>query len=152
MKLTPWSVASAFALALLASTAMAADKNVPAMSLGGQPLVKCQDNGDGTCSLLATTIVYRGEATARSLVITLGGTAQDLMAANATRSGFEVQNQSNDNCYIRSKGSAGATVATADQNSLLIYPGQWITPNHISFNAYSIICPTTGDLIYAREW
>lgn len=110
----------------------------------------CYAKGDGTCTPAAGLVF--AEATNRSGTITTGGVAQDLMAANANRQGWEFQNQSTDNCYIRSKGPNGTTVASADQNSILIYPGQYFSPAHISLYAYSVICPTTGDIFYSREW
>lgn len=97
-------------------------------------------------------VVITDSAVNRSTTITAGGTAQTLLPVNATRLGWEIENQSNDNCYIRSMGPLGTTVATTDQNSLLIYPGQDMTPSHVSSYALSIVCPTTGDKIYAREW
>ena len=95
---------------------------------------------------------FIGEATSRSGTITAGGTAQDLMAANSTRHGWEIQNQSTGNLYVRSKGAAGTTVATADQNAILIPPGGYYAPPHVTQNAISIIGPVTGQAFYAREW
>jgi hypothetical protein len=95
---------------------------------------------------------FIGEATSRSGAITTGGTPQDLMAANASRHGWEIQNQSTANLYVRSKGAAGTTVATADQNSILIPPGGYYASPHVTLNALSIIGSATGQAFYAREW
>lgn len=95
---------------------------------------------------------FIGEATSRSGTIATGGTAQDLMAANTSRHGWEVQNQSTGNLYVRSKGSAGTTLATADQNAILIPPGGYYAPPHVSSYALSIIGSATGQAFYAREW
>jgi hypothetical protein len=87
--------------------------------------------------------------TSRSGTIAVGGAAQPLMAANTSRHGYALQNQSTANLYVNCLATA-----TQDNNSLLITPGQlYETPsNHTPTGACSIIGPTTGQTFYAREF
>ena len=91
-------------------------------------------------------------ATSRSSTVTTGGTAQDLMPANAARNGWCIQNQSTGDLRIRSKGSAGSNVATLDQNSLLLPAGAYYEAPHASPHAFSVIGATTGQAFFATEW
>ena len=100
-----------------------------------------------------TVQAMQADASSRSGAIATGGAAQDFMAANATRRGWEIQNQSSGNLWVRSKGTAGASVATQDQNSLLIPAGALYTADaHVTPNALSIIGVAAGQAFYAREW
>lgn len=92
------------------------------------------------------------DATSASGTITLGGTAQEFMAANAARKGWAIENQSADYIYVRSRGAGGVTNATQDQDSVRIAPGQMYIPPYTSVNAQSVIGPTTGQAFWAREW
>jgi hypothetical protein len=84
----------------------------------------------------------------RSSTITAGGTAKVLAAANTSRKGFEIQNQSAGPLYVNELGTA-----TLDQNSLKIEAGAfWEWPGKIPTSALSIIGATTGQAFYAREW
>ena len=91
-------------------------------------------------------------ATNRSGVLAVASTAQDLMAANTERAGWLIQNQSAVNLYIRSKGAAGATLATADSNSLIVPPGGYYEPPKITPHALSIIGAVAGQAFFAEEW
>lgn len=89
-------------------------------------------------------------ATSRSGTITAGGTAQTLMAANASRQGFSVQNLSTENLYINELGSA----AVNTQPSILVPPNALYEPplGCVSVAAISILGATTGSAFTAREW
>ncbi len=93
------------------------------------------------------------DAVSRSSVIAVGGVAQDLMAANPARKGWELQNQSGGDLYVRSKGAAGSMLASLDQNSLKVAPGAlYVADAHVTPNALSIIGAAAGQAFYAREW
>ncbi|MEE7463431.1 hypothetical protein MFUR16E_20410 [Methylobacterium fujisawaense] len=100
-------------------------------------------------SRLPADTVVPAVATARSGTIAAGGTAQQLMAANASRRGFVVQNQSSGDLWVN-----GTSTATADQNSLRIRPDAYYeTPaHHVGTGAVSILGATTGQAFYAREF
>ena len=105
----------------------------------------------GTLDVVAHPL--RVEATNRSSTIAAAATAQDLMAANAARKGWRVQNQSAGDLYVRSKGAAGSTLATADQNSFKIEAGAtWTEDAHVSLYALSIIGAAAGQAFFAEEW
>jgi len=139
---------------VMASAAMAQTvPNAVAPQVNSVPTqAQCNGRLGSPCYQVAGVILTDG-AVNRSGTIAAGGTAQDLMPANSARLGWEFQNQSqSDTCYIRSKGSLGTTVATADQNSLAIYPGQYFSPAHVTGYGLSIYCGLTGTPYYAREW
>lgn len=87
--------------------------------------------------------------TDQSGTITTGGTQQTAIASNASRKGFEIQNQSTGNLYF-------STLASAVQSepSILLGPGQlYETPlGGSGTGAVSIIGATTGQAFAAREW
>ncbi len=93
--------------------------------------------------------VIRAVASDRGGTITAGGTAQQLMAANAARRGYSVQNQSTGDLYINA-----LTTATIDYHSLKIPAGSlYETPsNHVGPGAVSIIGATTAAAFFAREF
>lgn len=81
--------------------------------------------------------------------ITLGGTAQQLLAVNANRKGYWVQNSSSGDLWI-----SELTTAVASQPSLKIPAGalyESIT-GAAPTGAISIIGATTGQAFTAREW
>lgn len=91
------------------------------------------------------------EITNRSSSITIGGTAQNVCAANTNRRGWSVQNLSAENLYVNDLGTAHAT----DGASMTIQPGGYLCsqPNEeVAKGAISIIGATTGSKFYAREW
>ncbi len=96
-----------------------------------------------------TDTVIKATATDRGGTITAGGTAQQLMAANAARRGYSVQNQSTGDIYINAM-----TTATIDYHSLKIPAGSLYetTSTHVGPGAVSIIGATTGQAYYAREF
>jgi hypothetical protein len=108
-----------------------------------------QTDDDGTLRV-AVVETLSGALTNKSGTITLGGTAQVLMAANTSRKGWLVQNNSAGTLWINELG------ATAVQNapSLSIAAGALYTsPTPGASNAaISIIGATTGQAFSAREW
>lgn len=86
--------------------------------------------------------------TDRSGTITTGGTAQTLMAANSSRRGFFIQNNSNGTLTISSVGTASTTAG------LVLLPGQlYEAPTSgVPLTAISILGATTGQRFDAREW
>jgi len=96
--------------------------------------------------LVAGAIATRTDS---SGTITAGGTAQTIIASNAARKGFEIQNQSNGDLYF-------STLATAIQGqpSVRLSPGQlYETPlGGSGTGAVSLIGATTGQAFAAREW
>lgn len=116
------------------------------------PAVVITDATGATAGNSVTISPIQTDATSRSGTITAGGTAQQLMAANASRKGWLVQNQSTGDLYVRSRGNGGTTDATADQNSLKIPAGAMYVADYITANALSIIGATTTQAFFAREW
>ncbi len=96
--------------------------------------------GSGTASTL----------TDRSGTITLGGTAQTLMAANTSRHGCILQNQSTGDMWLNETGST----------AVLLQPSVWLPAGSVytcpiggaSTAAFSLIGATTGQAFMAREW
>ena len=88
--------------------------------------------------------------TSRSGTIATGGTAQSLMAANAARKGWFIQNNSTGDLWVNRFGGT----AIAGQPSLLIPAGAlYETPDGGSGgNALSIYGATTGQTFTAAEW
>lgn len=93
--------------------------------------------------------VVAAAATDRSGTITTGGTAQTLMALNATRRGYWVQNLSSADLWISTIGTAAAS-----QPSLKLVAGAlYETPvHHTSTATVSIFGATTGQAFVAREF
>ena len=88
--------------------------------------------------------------TSRSGTIATGGTAQSLMAANAARKGWFIQNNSTGDLWVNRFGGT----AIAGQPSLLIPAGAlYETPDGGSGgNALSIYGATTGQTFTVAEW
>lgn len=122
----------------------------PALGTAGTPsadVISIQGVATGV-ALPADTVV-RSSASSRSGAIVTGGTAQVLAVANASRRGFSIQNQSQGNLWFSGLGGA-----TADNNSLLLAPGDLYesAPQHIGTGAISIVGATAGQAFYAREF
>jgi hypothetical protein len=104
---------------------------------------------------LLTTIRDRtppiaGALTDRSGTITAGGTAQQLMAANASRIGFSIQNLSTTtDLWVNALGTAAAS-----QPSIKLVPGAYFEtpPNFGAVGAISVFSATTGVPFSAREY
>ena len=93
--------------------------------------------------------VVQATSTNRSGTITAGGTAQQLMASNASRRGFVIQNNSNSALFVNGIGAA-----TSDGLSLTIAAGALYESSvqHTGTGAVSILGATTGQVFYAREF
>jgi hypothetical protein len=103
--------------------------------------------------LRAAAVVIKnqgGTLTDRSGAITTGGTAQQAMAANASRLGLSIQNLSTTaDLWINSLGTASAA-----QPSIKLAPGAYFeTPaGYGAVGALSVFSATSGVAFSAREW
>ena len=90
----------------------------------------------------------KGTLTDRSGSLTLGGTAQSLAGANATRKYFLFVNQSAGNMWLNF-----TTTATQDQPSILIVPNGSLVmeSGFVSTEAISVIGATTSQKWTAKE-
>lgn len=87
--------------------------------------------------------------TDRSGSITTGGTAQNVMAANASRKGCTFQNISDTDMWVSEVGTAAADASSIKIGAGLLY--EW--PAHgTPRGAISVLCATTGKKFVAREW
>lgn len=85
-----------------------------------------------------------------SSTITLGGTSQEVLAANSARTGILFQNISNTDMYLNTTGTA-----TTGAGSYLIKAdgGAYETPIGIKDSlAISVLCSTTGKAFTAKGW
>lgn len=85
-----------------------------------------------------------------SSTITLGSTAQTLLAANASRTGVLFQNISDTDMYLNPTG-----VATTGVGSYLLKGGGGVyeTPKGVKdVQAISVLCATTGKAFTAKWW
>lgn len=89
--------------------------------------------------------------TDRSGAISLGGVAQTLMAANASRRGWSFQNRSTANLYFN---DLGAAADPASNSSTYLPPGSYYEsePGGASVAAISLIGDVTGASFVAKEW
>ena len=108
-------------------------------------------SGAATEATLAALVAQKAPSALvdRSGSITSGGTAQQLMAANATRRGWYIQNNSDTVMWVSDVGTAAAT-----QPSLKLLPDAYYEPpaGGVDNGAISIFCATTGKTFTAREW
>lgn len=108
-------------------------------------------NGSDVSTSNPVPIAYStATITSRSGTITLGGTAQSFMTANAARKGWFIQNNSTGDLWVNRFGGT----ASADQPSIRIRAGRlYETPAGGSGgNAISIFGATTGQAFTAGEW
>ncbi|UAK23683.1 hypothetical protein [Sphingomonas nostoxanthinifaciens] len=122
----------------------------PALGTAGAPsadVITVQGAPGGQPQPVDTVI--RSTATDRGASVTTAGTAQQLMAVNTARRGFNIQNQSSGACYI-----SGTGTATQDYHSLLIAAGSFYESkdSHVGTGAISIICAVASASVYSREW
>ena len=98
---------------------------------------------------LATDTVVRSATTSRSGTIATGGTPQQLMAANAARRGFALQNNSSADLFLNALGAA-----SNDGQSLRVPSGAFYesSVHHVGVGAVSILGATAGQAFYAREF
>jgi hypothetical protein len=87
--------------------------------------------------------------TDRSGTITSGGTQQTLMASNASRKGYLLQNNSTGDLWINSTAAA-----VVGQPSIKLGPGDYYESPYSGtpVGAVSIIGATTGQAFSSREW
>lgn len=152
----PMTSLGAIALACLAAPSWAQSaKSIDAPAAFAPLVAPCARASDGSCAAIASDnplpvdTVIRLTAADRGAIVTTAGTAQQLMAANASRRGFAIQNQSTGACYINGQASA-----TQDYRSLLIPAGGFYDtpPTHVGTGAISIVCAVANAPVYAREW
>jgi len=88
--------------------------------------------------------------TDRSLAVTEGGTAQQLMAANPTRRAVFVANtlHNTETIWIN---FLGGSAAVQGQGSIPIFPGGSWEPFKPPLGAISVLAPTTGTKVTAGE-
>ncbi len=79
--------------------------------------------------------------------ITLGGTAQTVMAANSLRAAFFVYNESDTNMRV-CFGPATASASVGFQ----LAPGYYWEPPAVSADTVTIFCATTGKAFSAGEF
>jgi len=153
MKLTRLRGAMLLAFTALALCPTPAIAQAAANKYGGQDVnlrsaVTGQTIGDDAHRPLYVDTVVLTTSTDRGG--TFGTSAATLMAANASRRGFAIQNQSaSSDCYISGQGTA-----TADYHSLKIAAGTYYeTPStHVGTTAVSVICTGASTPLYVREW
>jgi hypothetical protein len=99
--------------------------------------------------LLTVDTVVRSTSADRGGTITAGGTAQQFMAANTSRRGYVIQNQSTGDLYVNCLATAAA-----NQTSLKVPAGALYStdPHHSGTGACSIYGATTAQAFYAREF
>ena len=90
-----------------------------------------------------------GAVVNRSGTITAGGTAQQLMAANALRRGFSVQNLSTGDLWVNATGTASAAAGSIKLPAGALYESP---PGAAGTGAISIFGATTGQAFTAREY
>lgn len=106
----------------------------------------------------AVPVVTASQVTAqtdRSGTITTGGTAQVLMAANATRKGWWIQNNSSATLWVNDVGTAtagGSSIPVAGVPTGGTVGSLYESPSRTSPNAISIFGATTGQAFAAREY
>jgi hypothetical protein len=104
-------------------------------------ITRVQSNDD-------VNLAYQTEINSISTTITTGGTAQVLIAANATRQGFEIQNKSSGDIFFSIGGTASLTVGFK-----LVAGASYSSPaTRVSTKAISIFGGTTGQLIEFIEY
>ena len=105
--------------------------------------------GSKTGATSLSVVPAAGTLTNRSGAITTGGTAQVLMASNANRIGFSVQNLSTGDLWINPLGTASAA-----QPSIKLAPGVYFESpvGYGSVLSVSIFGATTGQSFSALEW
>lgn len=114
---------------------------------------RLKDMGDGTFAEVIEVGLSSASSvtkTDKSSAIALGGTSQELMAANPSRLGWQLQNNSAGTLAFNELGNA----ASLTSGSFLLYPGDaYEAPaGGVSTAQINIIGATTGQVFTAREW
>jgi len=121
---------------------------VPATLTDGARLALQLDNDGSLFVNVRDTSLYT--MTDRSGTITLGGTAQTLMAANPLRRGYLIQNNSAGTLWFN---ELGVTAVQASPSISIAAGALYQSPSPgTSALAISIIGATTGQAFTAREW
>jgi len=96
-------------------------------------------------------VMYGITKTDRSGAITLGNTAQQLMAANTARRGWSLQNKSMANFWFNDLGGIASPDAN---NSTYMPPGAYYESEEqgASVTSISVIADVTGAQFVAKEW
>ncbi len=99
---------------------------------------------------MTTVLSVAAVKTDRSGAVATGGTAQQIMAANPARKGWQLQNTSDTDLWFNALGAA----AVAGGSSFKLPPnGFYEAPPHgISTAAVSVLGATAGKTFAAREW
>lgn len=135
---------------------------VPTPTTGKLYYVQCDGSGNIKTAGTVTTTAAPVTATARGGAITLGGTSQTLMAANASRVAFTIQNP----CSATEQGIATAedlfinitSAATVSTNAnLAVLPPcssfSWgLNGGTISQAAITVNAASTSHIWYAKEF
>lgn len=131
------------------ATLLATSAKLPG-SLGVKTAANSFSIAPASDALFAVNTVANGTPTNRSGTVTTGGTSQTLMAANASRRGFSIQNLSTTDLYWNDLG----TTAAATQPSYRLPAGAiYESPAHqCSVAAINIFGATTGQVFVAREF
>jgi hypothetical protein len=104
-------------------------------------------DGNGAAQIICVQGVQT--PTSRSGSIALANTSQQLMAANATRSGWYIQNQDDTALTVNEMGGDATTAG-----SIIVWPGQSFPPPNypVTTLAITIASSKQGAVFAAREW
>jgi hypothetical protein len=123
--------------------------NVTLPTLSDGQEVPLQTYNDGSLRVIVVATLP-GTLVDHSYTITLGGTAQLLMAANPNRKGWLIQNNSAGTLWFN---ELGGTATQAPPSLSLAAGALYTSPTPgASSAAISIIGATTGQAFTAREW
>jgi len=127
------------------------DNYVVDMGGGAITLAQMQSLGLATSAKQddLTTLLTPKTYTDASSTITLGGTAQALLVANASRTGVSFMNISDTDMYLNPTGTA-----TTGAGSFLIRAGGTYVTDHGAKDSQeiSILCATTGKAFTCKWW
>jgi hypothetical protein len=132
-------------------TQIGAKTTASAIGAGGSGIIGWLSDAATSLASLLTRTRAPAVPVNRSGTITTGGTAQSLIAANATGIRFSLKNlHATSSLWFDETGTA----AVASQPSYELKPGAaYESPlGQIVTGGVSIIGPTTGQSFYAREW
>jgi len=120
------------------------------------PVTDCYQDANGnsqpitaTTPLPSTIVGNQVTTTDKSGTVTAGGSAQTIMAANANRRGFSIQNNSNADLWFSGLATAVATQPSMRLASGALYESPY---SGVVTTAISLIGATTGQAFTAREW
>jgi hypothetical protein len=130
--------------------AIGTNTNVAAITATGTTTLRITQGSYVPSSLCADQTIGGKTITDHSGTITSGGVSQSLMAANATRTGCHIQNQSPTDLWFNPKGGT----AGPSQPSTRLPPGaDYVCGNTgASAAAFAIYGDTAGQAFVAEEW